>query len=407
MFDDYRLTPNGLLTLASAGLLYHTHVCQSDAYETAVTHTYNLPSIFLPFGIAAVCYGLSDKTVTSVANPDQKWMLCVNVMSSATSYVLGFQMLGHTVASWNAGYTVFFLVGLAAFMSRVLGVASYLSWLQLVAFGAAILCTSEQLFASTPYDTYDLVIESGDHLELADMAGSETDSVCIEHSPKVTGQEVIQLTLASGNNALWIADVILLALTGAIWIFSLWHNFSSSLVDVASSTEPRLDRDYKPVSELDVVVSMFKETPSAIKSTFDRLKGLPEIGRRNPRLVVYTKDPAANIEQLLKQMGANSVVQLPNVGREGHTYLHHIIEQWEDLAAQTFFLQADIHYIGCLDISSNSHHQLKLHLYTHHNHNHHYNHHDHVLLSDLCHSCSHCFSCFGCHQAQGKRVSVY
>jgi hypothetical protein len=34
---------------------------------------------------------------------------------------------------------------------------------------------------------------------------------------------------------------------------------------------------------------------------------------------------------------------LPNVGREGHTYLHHVIEQWEDLAAQTFFLQADIH----------------------------------------------------------------
>jgi hypothetical protein len=350
MFDDYRLTPNGLvfgilglLTLASAGLLYHTHVCQSDAYETAVTQTYNLPSIFLPFGIAAVCYGLSDKAVTSVANPDQKWMLCVNVMSSATSYVLGFQMLGHDVASWTAGYTVFVLVGLAAFMSRVLGVALYLSWLQLVAFGAAILCTSEQLFASTPYDTYDHVAESGDYLELEDMAGSETDSVCIEPSPKTAGHEAIQLPLGSGNNALWIADVVLLALTSAIWIFSLWQNFSPLLVDVASSIQPRLDRGYKPVSELDVVVSMFKEPPSAVKSTFDRLKGLPEIGRRNPRLIVYTKDPAANIEQLLEQTGANSVVQLSNVGREGHTYLHHVIEQWEDLAAQTIFLQADIH----------------------------------------------------------------
>jgi hypothetical protein len=188
-----------------------------------------------------------------------------------------------------------------------------------------------------------LGLELGDYLELEDMAGSETDSVCIEHSLKAAGHEAIQLTLASGNNALWIADIILLALTVAIWIFSLWQNFSPSLVDVASSIQPRLDRDYKPVSELDVVVSMFKEPPSAVKSTFDRLKGLPEIGRRNPRLVVYTKDPAANIEQLLEQTGATSVVQLPNVGREGHTYLHHVIEQWEDLAAQTFFLQADIH----------------------------------------------------------------
>lgn len=350
MFDDYRLTPNGLvfgilslLTLASAGLLYHTQARQSDVNQTVVTQIYTLPSILLPFGFAAVCYGLSDRVVISVANPDQKWMLYVNVVSSATSYVLGFQMLGHNVPSWSAGHTAFVLVGLAASMSRVLGVASYLSWLQLVAFGTAILCRSEQLFASTPYDMYDPVAVSGDYLELVDVAGSEIDLVSVEHSSEIAGQDVTQLPLGSGDNALWIVNVILLALTGAIWVFSLWQNFSSTIVDLASPIEPRLDRGYKPVSELDVVVSMFKEPPSTIKETFDRLKRLPEISRRNPRLVVYTKDPSANIDQLLRQTGAISVVQLPNVGREGHTYLHHIVEQWEDLAAQTFFLQADIH----------------------------------------------------------------
>ncbi|KEQ90285.1 hypothetical protein AUEXF2481DRAFT_103446 [Aureobasidium subglaciale EXF-2481] len=114
-------------------------------------------------------------------------------------------------------------------------------------------------------------------------------------------------------------------------------------MNVTSPFKPRLDRGYEPISELDIVVSMFKESPSAIKETAERLKRLPEIGPRSPRLIVYTKNPSANVDELLKQTGATRVVQLPNVGREGHTYLHHIVEQWDDLAAHTFFLQADIH----------------------------------------------------------------
>lgn len=64
--------------------------------------------------------------------------------------------------------------------------------------------------------------------------------------------------------------------------------------------ELRLDRSYNLVSELDIVVSIFKESPSTIKKTVDRLKRLPEIGRRNPRLIIYTKDPSTNVDQLLK-----------------------------------------------------------------------------------------------------------
>ena len=34
-------------------------------------------------------------------------------------------------------------------------------------------------------------------------------------------------------------------------------------------------------------------------------------------------------------------VSLPNVGREGHTYLHHIVENYDRLADLTVFLQGD------------------------------------------------------------------
>ncbi|THX80384.1 hypothetical protein D6D04_04622 [Aureobasidium pullulans] len=342
MFDDYRLTPNGLifgilalLLLASAGWLYHAQLREPDMDRPSLSQTSNLLAILMPLGIAAVCYSLSDKAVAPVPNPDQKRMLYVNVVSSATSYALGVQMLGHDVRNWNSGFTAFVLVGLAAFISHVLGVTSYLTWLQLLCFGIAVLCASEPLFAGTPYSMYDLAARSEEDLELVNSAGLGSDLASNEHPPEAaTAHKVVRLSPATRKVALWVVKVILL---------TLMHNFSPSPIDVTSSMEPRLDRNYKPVSQLDIVVSMFKESPFAIKETAERLKRLPEIGHRNPRLIVYTKDPSANVSQLLEQTGATSVIQLPNVGREGHTYLHHIVEQWEDLAAQTFFLQADIH----------------------------------------------------------------
>lgn len=36
------------------------------------------------------------------------------------------------------------------------------------------------------------------------------------------------------------------------------------------------------------------------------------------------------------------VVNIPNVGREGHTYLHHIITNWENLSDKIFFTQGKI-----------------------------------------------------------------
>ena len=37
------------------------------------------------------------------------------------------------------------------------------------------------------------------------------------------------------------------------------------------------------------------------------------------------------------------VKRLPNKGREGGTYLHHILSNWDDLATHTLFLQDEVH----------------------------------------------------------------
>jgi hypothetical protein len=38
-------------------------------------------------------------------------------------------------------------------------------------------------------------------------------------------------------------------------------------------------------------------------------------------------------------------VFLPNIGREAHTYLHHIINSWNDLAETTFFTQGGLDHV--------------------------------------------------------------
>jgi hypothetical protein len=50
------------------------------------------------------------------------------------------------------------------------------------------------------------------------------------------------------------------------------------------------------------------------------------------------------MEKIKVSTGANNVIQLPNIGREGETYLHHINTHWDNLAKHTMYLPADTHF---------------------------------------------------------------
>lgn len=51
----------------------------------------------------------------------------------------------------------------------------------------------------------------------------------------------------------------------------------------------------------------------------------------NLRVTVYDKSPDAS--------AGPSAIPLPNVGREAHTYLHHLVSRYDTLAEQTIFCQ--------------------------------------------------------------------
>lgn len=74
-------------------------------------------------------------------------------------------------------------------------------------------------------------------------------------------------------------------------------------------------------SRLDVVIAHYNEDLSWLEDGTD--------------CVIYSKGGEKNAPALPHE-------KLPNIGREGHTYLHHIIEQYDTLADFTIFLQGKI-----------------------------------------------------------------
>ena len=75
----------------------------------------------------------------------------------------------------------------------------------------------------------------------------------------------------------------------------------------------------------EVVIARYNENLSWIESNFPCDK-----------VTVYNK----GLDNL--NLPSNcQVIKLPNIGRESHTYLHHIIENYNNLANRTLFLQGD------------------------------------------------------------------
>jgi hypothetical protein len=70
------------------------------------------------------------------------------------------------------------------------------------------------------------------------------------------------------------------------------------------------------------------------------LRAMPNL--KDAIVHIYIKDGEANVDELKKITQANSVTKLSNVGREGETYLYHILDRWDSLSKHTVFLQADM-----------------------------------------------------------------
>lgn len=103
-----------------------------------------------------------------------------------------------------------------------------------------------------------------------------------------------------------------------------------------------------PHSEFDIVLSYYAEDVRHVSRFIRYLRNVSTIQRLNPRVIVYNKNANVSIVYLKDALLADIVRALPNQGREGATYLTHIIENYDTIANHTLFSQAGVE--GITDI---------------------------------------------------------
>lgn len=94
-------------------------------------------------------------------------------------------------------------------------------------------------------------------------------------------------------------------------------------------------------ARLHLVVAHYDEEPLYVRRWMNNVRAIRQAQDWGVHAFVYTK--GVHGSGLQEDIGADTLVDLRNVGREGSTYLHHIIEHWDHLADYTLFAQADLH----------------------------------------------------------------
>ncbi|KAI9893147.1 MAG: hypothetical protein M1814_000695 [Vezdaea aestivalis] len=124
------------------------------------------------------------------------------------------------------------------------------------------------------------------------------------------------------------------------WVAFIATNFAQPFAK-QSSPKVLLDQSYIPQVETEIVLSAFQEPLESMKFLIGSLRTIPSLSTAS--IHIYVKDTDADIGRLKQATEANKVTHLPNIGREGETYLYHIVNNWGSLAGHTIFLQGDVH----------------------------------------------------------------
>lgn len=110
------------------------------------------------------------------------------------------------------------------------------------------------------------------------------------------------------------------------------------------------------ISEIDLVIARYEETLVWLDSTLKHLKDTFQNVRLN--VFIYNKscspDKDAELESLVQALnkGANNcirVIELPNIGRESHTYLYHLVDNYNRFECQKEHIAVVCLQGGCDD----------------------------------------------------------
>ncbi|THV51646.1 hypothetical protein BGAL_0103g00050 [Botrytis galanthina] len=345
LYNEYRLTIPGII----CGVGAFTMTGLSRAFFVMASHKMNdhgdqISSSYHSYILMTTTFGLLMSGCLAYARErnilefyPEPGALALFFISSITVVAAGFSgtsMLAYTPSSFSAGkyldartpfaisdVVVSGLSGiLVLLISLAFGPISVISWIQFTSYFLAIYCL-------IGYSKIDIFLENTLgyiqrrlHYQLSNAAPSPT--------PRRIPFFILKISFTT------------LAIV-ALYVLSLSQLFRLQLGPVSS-----MDNLYTPVSSsFDIVISAYKETPESIERMLKAIKSTSYLSSHNTRVLIYTKDPTVSLSMLKSSTGADIVERLPNLGREGGTYLSHIVTRWNDLAAQTMFIQAHAHNI--------------------------------------------------------------
>lgn len=369
LYDEYRLSVNGLLfgipALALAGAsraLFHVNGVRNDLQASNAhagpNFTFQL-MIWVAFALTAPWALLVEDfwgAIFDLLKINPIWMV-FNTVTSAVALVSGGSVLfrlpvhppssGGKAASFVArsiliGPSLAANTAIVALVSTLLVGHSYTSSIQLIAYLIALIAAAS--VSSSVFKKLDEndTLEGAQHEML--LHGNLSESTPRLQSPPPNG--VVGLAKeALGDRLAFSLALALVVLSAGCLCAWLPINFGIIERPHGQRNLPlHLDNKYRPASDVDIVVSMYKEPVDYLNSVLDSLKRIPALSNaKKQRLIIYVKDEEVSTETIRQKTDAFNVTRIPNVGREGETYLRHILEHWDDFARHTMFIQADIH----------------------------------------------------------------
>ncbi|CAF3333362.1 unnamed protein product [Rotaria sp. Silwood2] len=145
-----------------------------------------------------------------------------------------------------------------------------------------------------------------------------------------------------------IITCLMLILIDIIINLHKWHSgfkLSKQYSKILYSKSNELNSYNDPIlsqNQFDIVISYYSEDIDFVVQYIRYLKNVSTIQKLNPRVIVYNKNPDINNEILKLLLEADIIQSLPNLGREGATYLYHIINNYHIIANHTLFSQAGV-----------------------------------------------------------------
>lgn len=168
------------------------------------------------------------------------------------------------------------------------------------------------------------------------------------HMPRSRGEMVFSLGHA-GKKAPWnpikvprgiILFVFFAWVCGFLLIISFISSRIGDLQNFPFSQDLHVSSlEFEPFDRpLDVVVAYYTADPRILGSLpLGSILEIPVINESRPVWYLYNKSPAP--PPLFLNVKIHHVINMPNVGREGHTFLYHIVHNYHNLSRQTIFCQ--------------------------------------------------------------------